>query len=552
MIWQCLRGGTIYDPLNAVDGLVGDLWIQDGKIVAAPENIAPGQEDRQNVVIHDLSGQIVMPGGVDMHCHIAGPKVNRARGFLSGMKGSSRNQTANARSAPIVPNCIATGQLFAGLGYTTAVDAAIPGLSARLAHHEFSLTPYLDKSFLTLFGNNHYVMEKIRTGEQEALRDYCGWMLHSVHALGVKIVNPGGVENWKQISRKTLRELEEPVREFGVSPRQIVRSLAAAVDELRIPHAVHIHCNNLGFPGNCETTLHTMQSLEGHRGHFAHVQFNSYAGDPNDGSSFASGVEKLVEYVAEHPEITVDIGHVCPGEAMTITGDAPFARHLQQLTGSRWYTSDTEQEASCGIIPGEFKPYRNLVHATQWAIGLEWYLRSPNPWQIAMSSDHPNGGAFVKYPEIIHLLMDRNFRQEMLSRMPDSLADRSPLADLDREYTLNEIAIITRAAPAKILGLHAKGHLGIGADADITVYSPQQNITEMFQRPRAVYKAGSLIVQNGELREKQMGQLLRPTVEYDSSSQKQLQEWFNSHYSIRFGNYRIAEEESPCDLQNVP
>ena len=546
MIWQCLRGGTVYDPSHGVDGIVQDLWIREGKIVAAPED-----ESQAKIVNHDLAGQIVMPGGVDMHCHIAGPKVNRARGFLAGMKGNRRKQIASADSAPVVPNCIATGQLFAGLGYTTAIDAAIPGLSARLAHHEFSLTPYLDKAFLTLFGNNHYVLDKIRTGEQEAVRDYCGWMLHSVHAMGVKIVNPGGVENWKQISRKTLRELDEPVSEFGVSPRQIVHSLAAAVDELQLPHAVHIHCNNLGFPGNWETTLHTMQSLEGHRGHFAHVQFNSYAGDPDDPSSFASGVENLVEYVTAHPEITVDVGHVCPGEAMTITGDAPFAQHLQQLTGSRWYTSDTEQEASCGIIPGEFKPYRNLVHATQWAIGLEWYLRMPNPWQVAMSSDHPNGGAFVKYPEIIHLLMDRNFRQEMISRMPESLGERCPLNDLEREYTLNEIAIITRAAPAKILGLSSKGHLGIGADADITVYSQQSNITEMFQRPQAVFKAGNLIVKQGELQQKQTGQLLRPGVEYDATSLKHLQQWFNENYSIRFGNYRINEEESPCNVQSV-
>ncbi len=546
MIWQCLRGGTVYDPAHGVDGVVRDIWVCDGKIVAAP-----GDESELKIVNHDLSGQIVMPGGVDMHCHIAGPKVNRARGFLAGMKGNRRKQVADAQSAPVVANCVATGQLFAGLGYTSAIDAAIPGLSARLAHHEFSLTPFLDKAFLTLFGNNHYVLDKIRTGEQEAVRDYCGWMLHSVHSLGVKIVNPGGVENWKQISRKTLRELDEPVSEFGVSPRQIVHSLARAVDELQLPHAVHIHCNNLGYPGNWETTLHTMQSLEGHRGHFAHVQFNSYAGDPNNPSSFASGVEKLVEYVAAHPEISVDVGHVCPGEAMTITGDAPFAQHLQRLTGSRWYTSDTEQEASCGVIPGEFKPYRNLVHATQWAIGLEWYLRLPNPWQVAMSSDHPNGGAFVKYPEIIHLLMDKNFRQEMISRMPGALSERCPLNELDREYTLNEIAIITRAAPAKILGLKTKGHLGAGADADITVYTQQENITEMFQRPKAVFKSGRLIVKQGELLQIQTGQLLCPEFEYDAGSLKGLKQWFDENYSIRFGNYRISEEESPCCVRGI-
>ncbi|WP_339612578.1 formylmethanofuran dehydrogenase subunit A [uncultured Rubinisphaera sp.] len=536
MTYYCLKGGKVYDPANDLHGEVCDLWFQNGVMIAPPV------KKPENTVVKDLSGLIVMPGGVDMHCHIVGPKVNHARQFLAGMNRGRRSNSASLET-PIVPNCSATGQLFAGMGYTTAVDAAIPGLTARLAHHEFSLTPYIDKAFLTLFGNNHYVMDQIREGRGDALQEYVGWMLSSVHAHGVKIVNPGGVENWKQISRKSLHELDAPVGEFGVSPRQIVKSLAAAVDNLRLPHAAHIHCNNLGYPGNWETTLKTMQALDGSRGHFAHIQFHSYGGNADDPTSFTSSVEPLVEYVREHPEITVDVGHISPGEAMTITGDAPFAEHLQRLTGGRWFTSDSEQEASCGVIPGRFKPYRNLVHATQWAIGLEWYLRMPDPWRIAMSSDHPNGGAFVKYPQVIHLLMDRAYREEMIDRMPENLADRSPLRDLDREYTLSEIATLTRAAPARILGLKEKGHLGYGAAADLTIYAPQENITEMFQRPRFVYKAGELIAEDGELKAQQAGQLLRPDVEVTQEFDEHRKTWFNENYSIQYGNYRIDPEE---------
>ncbi|MCA8982213.1 MAG: formylmethanofuran dehydrogenase subunit A [Planctomycetaceae bacterium] len=547
MTYYRLHGGQVHDPRNQVDGAIQDIWIHQGRIVPAPQDMATAE-----IVTLDITGDVVMPGGVDMHCHIAGPKVNHARGFLGGMQGQRQGRKASASGASIVPNCRATGQLFAGMGYTTAVDAAIPGISARLAHHEFGMTPFIDKAFLTLFGNNHYVLEKIRSGEREALRDYCGWMLSAVHAQGVKIVNPGGVENWKQISRQSLHEFDRPVGHFGVTPRQIVQGLSSVVDELNVPHAVHIHCNNLGYPGNWETTLQTMQSLEGSRGHFAHVQFHSYGGHPNDPGSFSSAVEPLVAYVAEHPEITIDVGHITPGAAMTITGDAPFAEHLQRLTGGRWFTSDTEQEASCGIIPGAFKPYRNLVHATQWAIGLEWYLRMPDPWRIAMSSDHPNGGAFVKYPEVIHLLMRRDFRKEMLARMPVSLRERSPLADLDREYTLQEIAIITRAAPARILGLSAKGHLGHGADADISVYRPQANLTEMFQRPRFVFKAGQLIARDGELRELSSGNLLVPKIDFVDEHADARRQWFNETYSIRYGNYRIHPEESPCRMEVLP
>ena len=65
--------------------------------------------------------------------------------------------------------------------------------------------------------------------------------------------------------------------------------------------------------------------------------------------------------------------------------------------------------------------------------------------------------------------MDREFRNEQLRRANKKAIQRTVLLDdLDREYTLEEIAIVTRAGPARLLGLRDKGHLGAGADADVT------------------------------------------------------------------------------------
>ena len=64
-----IAGGTVYDPLHGVDGERRDIWIRDGKIVDPPAN-PDVRPDRT----FDASGLVVMPGGVDMHCHIAGPK----------------------------------------------------------------------------------------------------------------------------------------------------------------------------------------------------------------------------------------------------------------------------------------------------------------------------------------------------------------------------------------------------------------------------------------------------------------------------------------------
>ncbi|UUO07341.1 formylmethanofuran dehydrogenase subunit A [Blastopirellula sp. J2-11] len=540
MSYIVIENGTLHDPTNDIDGVVQTLWLRDGKVVAPPTE--PNPEISRRI---DARGYVVMPGGVDLHCHIAGPKVNAGRKMTPEYRREHRiARTERTRSATggLVPSTFGTGYMFAGLGYTTAMDAAIPGLHARHAHEELADTPLVDKGFYLLFGNNHFVLDHLREGRRAELDAYLGWSLHAAKAYAMKIVNPGGVENWKQISRKTLQQLDEPVPHFGVTPRQVVRELAAAADRLRLPHALHIHCNNLGMPGNYRTALHTMESLEGSRGHFAHVQFHSYGGDENDPSSFASAAPALIDYVNEHENITVDVGHVNPGRTLGMTGDAPFAQHLAEMTGNRWFAADCEQESSCGVIPMEFHPQKVLVHAIQWAIALEWYLRIEDPWRVCMSSDHPNGGAIYRYPEIIHLLMDADFRREAIGRMHGELSGRTTLADLDREYSLQEIAIITRAAPARTLGLSHKGHLAIGADADVTIYAPQQDIRAMFERPRYVLQAGRVICEEGQVLSDFAGRTIYAEPTFDADFLPHIENWFNEHYTIRFRNYTIAAE----------
>src|SRR5437764_3559968 len=129
-------------------------------------------------------------------------------------------------------------------------------------------------------GNNHYVMRSIQRGEPEKVKAFIGWLLGSAKGYAAKLVNPGGVEIWKSHPSGNVDTVDSPVDHFGVTPRQIIRSVAQAVDELRLPHPVHIHANNLGLPGNADTTLDTMRTLSGRQAHFAHLQFHSYGGKP--------------------------------------------------------------------------------------------------------------------------------------------------------------------------------------------------------------------------------------------------------------------------------
>ena len=63
-------GGMVYDPANGVDGQVRDICIDAGRVVADVPADAPAIDAR---------GMVVMPGGVDIHCHVASSSVNLAR-----------------------------------------------------------------------------------------------------------------------------------------------------------------------------------------------------------------------------------------------------------------------------------------------------------------------------------------------------------------------------------------------------------------------------------------------------------------------------------------
>jgi formylmethanofuran dehydrogenase subunit A len=544
----------VYDPINGIDGQVRDIWIEDGRIIPPP--VDPSVQPAR---VLNAAGMVIMPGGIDMHCHIAGPKVNAARKMRPEEKRRSppvpRTPVTHSGTMGSVPSTFATGYKYLALGYTTAFDAAVPPLAARHVHEEFDDTPGIDKGFYVLVGNNHYVMRCIRDGEPERLQNFLAWLLSAAKGFAPKLVNPGGVEVWKHHAGGNVHDLDQPVDFYNVTARQIIQQVAAAGNRLGLPHPVHIHCNNLGLPGNWTTTLETMKTLDGLRAHLTHIQFHSYAGGGGDETSFGSQVAELVEYVNEHPNLSVDVGQVLFGETTSMTGDGPLGYYLHNVYGTKWFNADTELEAGCGIAPIRYRQ-KSLVHAWQWAIGLEWYLLVKDPWRVVMSTDHPNGGSFLAYPQIIQLLMDRTYREEVLKAVHPVVREKSLLRDIQREYTLQEICIITRAGPAKLLGLTNKGHLGPGADADITIYSPHENIRQMFELPRYVIKGGEILVEDGEIRETAFGKTMYVLPEYEHSIEHDISEWFEQYYSIRFRNYPVEDhylrqpEMVPCQQKD--
>jgi formylmethanofuran dehydrogenase subunit A len=242
--------------------------------------------------------------------------------------------------------------------------------------------------------------------------------------------------------------------------------------------------------------------------------------------------------------VTVDVGQIIFGEATTMTSDGPLEFKLHRLTGNKWLNDDVEGETGGGVVPMVYRE-KNPINATQWLIGLELFLLIDDPWQVYLTTDHPNAGPFFFYPQVIRLLMDRDYRAGMLDRINPRVRKNALLSELEREYSLYEIAVITRAGTARVLGLKNRGHLGVGACGDVTIYAPLDDREEMFANPRYVIKDGEIVVKDGQLVRDRPGRTLFVNPPYDPGIEADLRAHFRETYTISFDNYRVSSEYLP-------
>ena len=535
-----LRGGRVIDPTNGVDAELRDVHVRDGRIVA----LAPGEAATEEI---DVSGCIVMAGGIDMHTHIGGGKVNLARLLMPELQRAGPNPIALpsnplelASCGGCTPGTLATGYRYVEMGYTAAFEPAMMACNARHTHMEMGDTPILDHGAYVMLGNDELFLEMLSRGADfQRIRDYVGWTINAAKAMGVKVVNPGGISAFKFNQRKL--DVDENHVHWQVTPRQVVHTLAKALRELGVPHPLHIHGSNLGVAGNIQSTLETINALEGLPAHLTHVQFHAYGTEGP--KKFSSAALQLAEAVNAHANVSIDVGQIMFGQTVTASGDT-MRQHAQSGLASprKWIGADIECEAGCGVVPFRYRD-QNFVNALQWAIGLEIFLLVNDPWRVVLTTDHPNGGPFTSYPHLIRLLMDRSFRAEQLAKLHPDVAANAALNSITRELSLYEIAIMTRAAPARLLGLKDRGHLGAGAAADIAVYREDADREAMFTTPAYVFKDGTLVARAGRITAVPVGGTHFVAPDYDRGIETMLRKHHAAQGLVNFDQLAIGHDE---------
>lgn len=550
-----VKNAFVIDPLSGVKGEIMDLAVRDGKIV---EEVGSG------AVVIDAEGYLTLPGGIDSHSHVCGTKVNFGR-YMSpeDMRAGRtvRKGVMHVTSGYSVPTTFGNSYRYSTMGYTTVLEGAMAPLEARHTHEEFTATPHQDMLANTLFDGNWSIMEAVKDKDVKRAAAVVAWTLSAVRGFSIKLTNPGGTEAWGW--GEDVHSIDDPVPNFEVTPAEIIDTMIRANELLNLPHSVHLHCNNLGVPGNYRTTLETIERVpdlnpDRQSLYLTHVQFHAYGG--STWRDICSKSEDIARAVNQRPYIAIDMGQIMFGRTTTMTADGPMEFKLYMLHHNKWSNHDVELETASGIIPVYYSR-KSLVNCVMWAIGLELALLIKDPWQCMLATDNPNGAPFVKYPEIIALLMSSRYREKEGGMIDPRTGHFAPLFAIDRELDWYDIAVMTRAGQAKALGITrmGKGYLAPGAEADIAIYplkpdqmdpsTDYQQVAAGFSRALYTIKRGRIVARDGEVIVEGANSTIwsgaQVPHEYDLNHDSEFVKKFEQYYTVRMRNYPVQDVYLP-------
>jgi formylmethanofuran dehydrogenase subunit A len=152
--------------------------------------------------------------------------------------------------------------------------------------------------------------------------------------------------------------------------------------------------------------------------------------------------------------------------------------------------------------------------------------------------------------------MSKQARESEIQKLHALMGKRSAIETINREYSLYEVATITRAGQAVALGVSdTKGHLGVGADADVAIYDLDPNnlsperIERTFSHALCTIKGGEIVVKNGEVVRESRGKRfwVNPKVKEDLERVvlREVRRTFAQYYTVKMANFPVQDVYVP-------
>ena len=262
-----------------------------------------------------------------------------------------------------------------------------------------------------------------------------------------------------------------------------VEKLLTSLVEKKDGVAPRVHLPHLAGGDGFLTLENFLQKLGGRRCHISHLSHHCFE---RSGKKLLPAAQKAARLLGKHENITFDSAPISFGSTVIFTAE----KALSDRIASAAKKESVEHPAS----PYTALPYVYLkecyIDSMLWINGMEFLLYFEDLSKLSLSLDFPSGGKVQSYPFIISCLMDRDKRNGFLRTLNPDAVKASSLPSIKREYSLYEIAAITRSSPAAACAFENRGNLREGSIADIVLYEPQADIEKMFANPRHVIISG--------------------------------------------------------------
>jgi dihydropyrimidinase len=447
-----IRGGTI---ATASDVTKADLGIKDGRIAAIAEHIADGE------VVIDATGRLVLPGGIDAHCHLDQPQA-------PGLAAKGAKMADGFRS----------GSISAAFGGTTTI------VPFCVQHRGESLTAA--------------VADYHRRAEGQSVTDYAFHLIVSDPTPAVL-----GQELPALIRRgHTSLKVYMTYDAMQLSDRQILDVFETARQEKAV---MLIHAENhemigwladrLERQGRTKPVAHATSrplAVEREATHRA-VTLAEIAGVPLV-IVHVSGGDPLEEIRRARARGHVVIAETCPQYLLLTEADLD----LPDMLGAKAMCSPPPRDSAAqaalwrGIEDGTIDVF-NSDHAP-YCFDSDGKLKAgPNPSFRAVANGIPG----------------------LETRLPILFSEGVVKGRID----LPRFVALTATNNAKLYGLHPqKGTIAVGSDADLAIWDPEKRVTitndilhhnvdytpfeglEVQGWPETIVSRGEMIIENNQLK----------------------------------------------------
>ncbi|MBN2157072.1 MAG: amidohydrolase family protein [Candidatus Lokiarchaeota archaeon] len=490
-----LKNSIIYDAKNQINGETIDLLIRDGKIVESLKDESSAQEI-------DGKGYITFPGFIDMRCHYYAQET---------IYHQLLNQKHNTR------NCIASAQLLEKnalqQGFTFLCEMDVPPTQSKIALQNMTLGPLLDHLLIMDFGSNWAFMSDFETENPvETIAYTLSMLLGIVKGGGISITCPYHQQYWNL--KPILPNSSIPI--MKILPQKLYSLFTKAANL----HNISPYFLSPYFDEDNPITLLSILKELGQQDFVLSTVNHYFKSEWKELEKIYSAQENLV---CEVTPFTTD--HVNP----LITRDRNFALSESKHSGIPMIAVDVEFDTEYYITGRKFETDSPLQ--IDWVKLIQSFKKNCGLDRVILSSNAPYNMCISDWSKHLARLLTQS----------------------NHELDLFDISRILSTNPAQIIGLDSrKGHLGVGADADIVCFQGNpENINEtLFKDSEIVMKNGNIVKKRTNLitLDKPLGKIFWTEGNYDPLKMDKLRPKKEKFYDKRFSMYLEALENPKISI----